>query len=173
MFQEIVDVVEHENPTHEELTRLHYMEQAINETLRLFPPLTFISRKASETRTYGSVTIPAGAAINIPIREIHRDPINYPNPQVFDPERFNEENKAKRNPLAFIPFGYGPRLCIGMRLAYLELKEALVHVLRKVKVEVNTTTVPCPGEEVTLDFILFPRPVKPVRLAVKLRENQP
>ena len=145
------------------------MEQVLNETLRMFPPVTIITRMAHESRTYGGVTIPAGAGVSVPIREIHRDPTHYPDPELFDPERFNEENKAKRHPLAFMPFGWGPRLCIGMRLAYLELKTALVQVLRKVEVELNSTTVPRKGEDITLNFVLFPRPNDPIKLAVKLR----
>ncbi|GFR96210.1 cytochrome P450 3A24 [Elysia marginata] len=172
IFQEILDVVEHENPTHEELSKLYYLEQVINETLRMYPPLPFITREPYETRTYGNVTIPAGSAVFIPIREVHRDATQYPNPDEFDPERFSEENKAKRNPLAFMPFGQGPRICIGMRLAYLELKTALVQVLRKVKVELDDTTVPRNGEDITINYFAFPRPEQPIELVVKLRDNQ-
>ncbi|RUS83514.1 hypothetical protein EGW08_008693 [Elysia chlorotica] len=169
VYEEILDVVEHEDPTHEDLAKLTYMGQVLDETLRLFPPVSVISRKASETRTYGDITIPAGAVIQIPIKEIQRDPAYYSNPEVFDPERFSPENKATRNPLAFIPFGQGPRLCIGMRLAYLEVKTALVQVLRKVKVELNDTTVPRKGEDITLIYVGTPRIAKPIELAVKLR----
>ena len=172
VFHEILDIVEHENPTHEELAKLLYLEQVVNETLRMFPPLPFITRDARESRTYGTVTIPAGSAVYIPITEVHRDPTHYPDPEVFDPDRFNEENKAKRNPMAFMPFGQGPRICIGMRLAYLELKTALVKVLRKVKVELDDTTVPRKSEDITMNYQAFPRPEKPIELAVKLRENQ-
>lgn len=172
LYQEILDIVEHQTPTHEELAKLQYLEQVINETLRMFPPLPFITRVPYETRTYGNITIPVGSAVNIPIREIHRDPMHYPNPDVFNPDRFNEENKAKRNPLAFMPFGQGPRICIGMRLAYLELKTALVQVLRKVKVELDDTTVPRKGEDITLNFFSFPRPEEPIELVVKLRDHQ-
>ena len=172
VYQEIVEVVEHETPTHEDLGKLRYMEQVLNETLRMYPALPFITRMAQDSRTYDSVTIPAGAAVYVPIREIHRDPTHYPDPELFDPERFNEENKAKRHPLAFMPFGWGPRLCIGMRLAYLELKTALVQVLRKVEVELNSTTVPRKGEDITLNFFAFPRPEKPIELGVKLRADK-
>ncbi|RUS74958.1 hypothetical protein EGW08_017271 [Elysia chlorotica] len=170
VYEEILAVVEHEDPTHEELAKLNYMGQVIDETLRLFPPLVRIRRQAVEARTYGPITIPAGANVEIPIKEIHRDPSHYPDPEVFDPDRFSAENKSKRNPLAFIPFGQGPRLCIGMRLAYLELKIALVQVLRKVKVELNDTTVPRKGEEITTTYtLIFPRSKEPIELAVKFR----
>ena len=172
IFQEIQDVVQHENPTPEELAKLQYTEKVLNETLRLFPPVTRISRRASEDRTYGKITIPAGAAVEVPIREIHRDPTNYPDPELFDPERFSEDNRAKRHPLSFIPFGQGPRLCIGMRLAYLELKIALVQVLRAVELELTDTTVPPKGEDLEMDYTFFPRATKVIELAVKIREDQ-
>ena len=143
----------------------------MNETLRLFPPVLRISRKAVEARSYGDITIPAGAVIEIPIKEIQRDPAHYPHPDVFDPDRFNEENKAERSPLAFIPFGQGPRLCIGMRLALLELKIALVKVLRKVKVELNDETVPRKGQDIPIEYSGFARPKQPIELAVKLRAD--
>lgn len=171
VFQEILGVIEHDEPTHEELAKLHFMEQVINETLRLFPPLIRITREAKETRTYGDITIPAGAAVEIPIKEIHRDPGHYADPDKFDPDRFNEKNKTNRNPLAFMPFGYGPRLCIGMRLAYLEVKTALVQILRKVKVELDATTVPRKGEDLEMTYRGFPRPKEPIELAVKTRAN--
>lgn len=66
---------------------------------------------------------------------IHHDPEYYPNPEVFDPERFSEEEKKKRHPYAFIPFGEGPRNCIGMRFGLLETKIALVSILKYFKVK--------------------------------------
>lgn len=56
--------------------------------------------------------------INIPIMGLHYDPNYYPNPEKFDPERFNDENKAKLNPYTYLPFGYGPRVCIGNIIAF-------------------------------------------------------
>lgn len=170
LYQEIQSVVSGDYPTLEELGQLHYLEQVINETLRLFPPAPIMSRQAAETKTYGQVTIPKGAAVLIPIFLVLKDPKHFPDPEKFDPDRFTEENKAARDHMAFMPFGYGPRLCLGMRLAYLELKLGLVHVLRKVTFELNDTTVPKLGEDVKIKRgAPLLTPADPIQLTVRLR----
>ncbi|CAL1529344.1 unnamed protein product [Lymnaea stagnalis] len=171
VYQEITRTVTSESPTYEDVAQLRYTEQVLNETLRLCPPAPIMTRRAAEARTYGSVTIPKDAAVIILLDMIMRDPKHYPDPDKFDPERFSEENCAKRDPMAFVPFGYGPRQCIGMRLAYMELKFCLVHVMRKVKFELNERTEPKPGGEITMSFQGVVIIDKPIMLAVKLRES--
>jgi cytochrome P450 family 6 len=61
------------------------------------------------------LVIPSGALTLIPVYAIHHDPEIYPNPSKFDPERFSDENKRKRHSMSFLPFGEGPRVCIGER----------------------------------------------------------
>nr|KAI8762865.1 cytochrome P450 3A41-like [Biomphalaria glabrata] len=170
VFEEIEKVVSSDIPTYEEIQQLKYMEQVLNETLRLHPPAPIVSRRAAETRTYGSITIPKGAGVTIPVDMIMRDPKHYPDPEKFDPDRFTEENVAQRDPMTFIPFGYGPRQCIGMRLAYIELKYCLVHVLRKVKFELNERTEPKPDGEIKTSFQGIIVLDKPIQLAVKARK---
>lgn len=91
------------------------------ETLRKWPPLVVTDRVCTNTYTIQPeqpgevpVTLKKDDAIWIPIYAIHRDPANYPDPDKFDPERFNDENKRDIKPMSFIPFGVGPRNCIGM-----------------------------------------------------------
>ena len=79
-----------------------------------------------------------------PVIGIHRDEQYYPNPEVFDPERFNDENKSKIDPYTYIPFGVGPRNCIGSRFALLESKIIFYHLLSKfslVKTAKTSTTI--------------------------------
>ncbi|XP_059172311.1 cytochrome P450 3A12-like [Physella acuta] len=170
VYQEICSVVASDSPTYEELGQLTYMEQVINETLRFYSPLPLVSRIATETRTYGNITIPKNAVVFVLLEEIMKDPKNYPNPEKFDPDRFSPENSKHRDPMTFLPFGYGPRLCIGMRLAYLELKIGFVHVLRKVKVELSERTEPSVGGDASTFFQGILLVEKPIHLEVKLRE---
>uniref|UniRef100_A0A2C9JRK9 Cytochrome P450 n=1 Tax=Biomphalaria glabrata TaxID=6526 RepID=A0A2C9JRK9_BIOGL len=170
LYQEIESVVNSESPTFEELTQLTYMEQFINETLRLYPPAPVMSRLAAEARTYHGITIPKGAAVFIPIFAVLLDPKHFPDPEKFDPERFSEENKTARDIMSFMPFGYGPRLCIGMRLALQELKAALVYLVRKVTFELNDSTYPKIGEDVEINYKFnLINPVQPITLAVRTR----
>lgn len=82
----------------------------------MYPPGAFIPRRTKSTYTFNNtkVTIPQGTLIWIPVFAIHRDPDIYPNPDLFDPERFNEDAVAARHPMHYLPFGDGPRNCIGM-----------------------------------------------------------
>ncbi|XP_012935073.1 cytochrome P450 3A29 [Aplysia californica] len=170
VIEEIVTEVKGDVPTYEELSQLKYTEQAINETLRFFPPLKFVERVSKEQKTYDGITIPANTHIMIHIWKVHMNPDYWADPEKFDPDRFSEENKATRDSLTFVPFGFGPRLCIGQRLAYLELKAGLVHVLKKVRVELNETTEPKAGEEMKMLDETFVTPEKGIKLAVIPRE---
>ena len=85
------------------------------ETLRKYPPFTFIRRKCTKsTKLRGTdVTVDKGTQIMVPVLGLHRDPKYYPDPERFDPERFSEEEKKKRPHFCYLPFGEGPRICIG------------------------------------------------------------
>lgn len=85
------------------------------ETLRKYPPVFQLTRKATSNYTFDSinVSIPKGQNIWIPIYSIQRDSNIYPKPDVFDPERFTDEVAQARHPMFYLPFGDGPRNCIG------------------------------------------------------------
>ena len=76
-----------------------------------------------------------GQIITIPIYALHHDPDIYPNPDEFDPERFNEENRKARENVTYMPFGAGPRNCIAMRFALMEIKLLLSTILSKYRFE--------------------------------------
>ncbi|KAG5895436.1 hypothetical protein JTB14_037595 [Gonioctena quinquepunctata] len=79
----------------------------------------------------------------IPILGFHRDPKYFPDPELFDPERFSDENKGNIDPNVYIPFGLGPRNCIGSRFALLETKILFFHVLSHFElVPVEKTSIP-------------------------------
>ena len=91
--------------------------------------------------------IPKGMIVTVPIYAVHHDPKIWPEPEKFNPYRFTPEEKAKHGSYDWMPFGGGPRNCLGMRLAVLEVKVAVAHLVRKYKflrsidTEVSNNTV--------------------------------
>lgn len=132
-----------EPPSYDVLHKMDYLDMVINEALRMYPPGFILQRDCNEGCTVKGVDIPNGMPIMIPVYAIHHDPEIWPDPEKFDPERFTEAEKAKRHPYTFIPFGYGPRNCVGMRFALMEVKLTLVKLLKKYKLErTEKTAVP-------------------------------
>ncbi|XP_067687704.1 cytochrome P450 3A13-like [Haliotis asinina] len=130
-YNEIKDMLGNEEPNYDNIGKLKYLDNIITETLRLYPPVIALHRRASENFQIKGLTIYKGQNVFIPTFALQRDPKLFKDPDSFKPERHDE----KSNPLSFLAFGYGPRICIGMRLALVEAKIALVHVLRAVKFE--------------------------------------
>ncbi|CAG5114934.1 unnamed protein product [Candidula unifasciata] len=111
-------------PDYDKCNSLKYTEAAISETLRMYPPVHLLSRLAERDISFKGVQIPAHTGITVPLFNIGRDPEFFEDPDSFKPERFLNENKANINSITYLPFGFGPRACIGMRLAIMELKIA-------------------------------------------------
>lgn len=132
------------NLAYEHLVKMKYMDMVVSEVLRLRSPGAFIDRlctKNCELNIGGRmVTIEKGSQVWIPIIGFHRDPQYFPNPDKFDPERFSDENKVNINLDAYIPFGQGPRSCLGSRFALLNAKVQLYYLLRDFSFEVNSKT---------------------------------
>nr|KAG5704131.1 hypothetical protein BaRGS_009661 [Batillaria attramentaria] len=117
---------------YESVQNLTYFDMVFDEVCRLFPTASqIVTRQATESRVINGVTIPAGMNIHANIWALHHDPEFWTQPEVFDPERFSAANRDKIQPYTFLPFGSGPRKCIGMRFAILEAKVALVKLLRQ------------------------------------------
>ncbi|NXK28271.1 CP3AO protein, partial [Arenaria interpres] len=117
-------------PTYNAITQMEYLDMVVNETLRLYPVGGRIERVCKKTVELNGVTIPKGMVVMIPVYVLHRDPECWPEPEEFRPERFSKENKESIDPYTFLPFGAGPRNCIGMRFALLTLKVAVVVLLQ-------------------------------------------
>ncbi|CAG2175942.1 unnamed protein product [Oppiella nova] len=119
--------------SYETMHSLKYMDAVIDETLRLFTSPIARERVANEDYELKGtgITIKKGHLVHIPAYAMHRDPDNFVDPESFRPERFLAENIA-HNPYTYLPFGAGPRNCIGMRLAQLEIKLALVNLLHQI-----------------------------------------
>ncbi|NWH74052.1 CP3AT protein, partial [Piaya cayana] len=117
-------------PTYNAIMQMEYLDMVVNESLRLFPPVGRLERFCKKTVELGGVTIPKGVSVIIPTYVLHRDPGCWPEPEEFRPERFSKENRESFDPYTFLPFGAGPRNCIGMRFALLMVKVAVVVLLQ-------------------------------------------
>ncbi|KAI8786732.1 cytochrome P450 3A7 [Biomphalaria glabrata] len=126
-----------EFPDYDKVQTLTYLDMCINEAIRLVPPGIFLNRKCVQDTDIQGVHFPKDMIVVIPVYAFHTDPDLFPEPEKFDPERFDPENKTTRHQYAHLPFGQGPRNCIGMRLALLELKMVMAAILQKL------TPVPC------------------------------
>lgn len=148
LYQEVVETKEELNGkplTFEALQRMKYMDMVVSEVLRLWPVGTLMDRAVSkqyliEDTDGTKVLLQPNSVLWIPTFAIHRDPNYYPNPEVFDPERFSDENKKNIHPCAYLPFGSGPRACIASRFALLALKAVIFHLLSEFKVECSPKT---------------------------------
>ncbi|CAL1289568.1 unnamed protein product [Larinioides sclopetarius] len=111
------------------------------------------------------IIIPKGMVVFIPTYALHRDPKYFPEPEKFDPDRFLPEERAKRDPYVYMPFGSGPRLCIGMRFALTQIKTCLACVLSSFRI------LKCPETKVPLEFHLGPGLMIPKNLVLKYEER--
>ncbi|XP_044761156.1 probable cytochrome P450 6a14 [Coccinella septempunctata] len=142
--REILDVLKkHDGKiTYEGVMEMAYLDQAINETLRKYPPVPNLNRVC--TKEYKvpdtDLVLEKGIKLMIPIIGIQHDPEFYPEPEKFDPDRFSEENKKTRPSFTFLPFGEGPRICIGARFGLMQTKVGLIALLSKYEFSVNKRT---------------------------------
>lgn len=130
----------------------------LSETLRMYPPAAVIFRTATKDYPVPETDfiIEKGTPINISVLGIHRDPELYPDPMKFDPERFNPDQVAKRHPFAYLPFGEGPRLCIGMRFAQMQTRVGLATLLQNFRFNVSPRT-PIPPKIVPSSGLFVPQ----------------
>ncbi|MDA4105449.1 cytochrome P450 [Mycolicibacterium monacense] len=117
-------------PTPDDVGRLGYTVQVLNESLRLCPPAAGVGRMALRDVEVDGYRVEAGSLVGIGIYAVHRDPELWDRPLEFDPERFSPENVKDRDRWQFIPFAGGPRACIGQHFAMLEATLALATLIR-------------------------------------------
>lgn len=144
VFEEIDTVLTEDKPQFDNIAKLQYLDRFFNEVLRLHGAAIRFNRECREDIKIKNVFIPKGTDVSVPVYALHRNPKYWPDPETFDPDRFMEENKAKRPEGSFVPFGMGPRMCIGMRLALIEAKMALVFMVQ------NFTFSTCEKTEIPL-----------------------
>uniref|UniRef100_A0A8C7C129 Cytochrome P450 3A n=1 Tax=Neovison vison TaxID=452646 RepID=A0A8C7C129_NEOVI len=133
-------------PTYDGLVQMEYLDMVLNETLRLHPIGGRLERVCKKDVEISGVFIPKGTVVMVPVFTLHRDQDLWPVPKEFRPEsRFSKKNKDSINPYTYLPFGTGPRNCIGMRFATTSMKLALVKVLQ------NFSFKPCKETQIRLE----------------------
>ncbi|XP_019875697.2 cytochrome P450 9e2-like [Aethina tumida] len=136
--------------TYEALMKMKYMDMVLSECLRKWPSAVGIDRVCTKPYTITPVLpgekpvyLKKNDVLMLPFFAIHRDPKYYPDPEKFDPERFSDENKGNIKPYTYLPFGTGPRNCIGSRFAIMETKALFFHILANFKiVPVEKSVIP-------------------------------
>ena len=123
---------------------------AVKESMRLFPPAYTIGRQATRKLTIGGARVPKGRVVLVNVAGIHRRPESFPNPERFDLERFTGDKEKKLPPLAYMPFGGGPRVCIGNHFALMESHVLLVTLLQRLRIDLASARDVEPEPLVTL-----------------------
>jgi cytochrome P450 len=157
---ELADVLGDRPPAGEDLPRLRYTQNAINESMRLMPPSWGIARMPLADDEIDGCHIPAGSMVLLAACATHRDPALWDNPDTFDPDRFSPERSAGRHRMAFYPFSAGPRVCIAGHFSMMEATLIVAAVMqrfdlrldpaREVKIETSMTLRPKDGLWMTL-----------------------
>jgi cytochrome P450 len=131
--EEVVRVLGDRLPTFEDLHSLRYLSMVLDEAIRLFPPVWILPRIAVGADNIGGYHVPAGADVLICPYTLHRHPDFWDSPNLFDPERFSPERSADRPRYAYVPFGAGPRFCIGNSLGMMEAAFVVALVARDLR----------------------------------------
>ncbi|MGB1016290.1 MAG: cytochrome P450, partial [Nannocystaceae bacterium] len=144
--------------------RMAYLEQVINESMRVIPPIGGAFRRMTEDTEYGGFTIPKGWSVSVSPGGSHFDASVWTDPKRFDPERWSPDRaEHKRAPLAFIPFGGGPRVCLGQHFAMLEMKVVLALLIQGYRWRLVR------GQNLGYNAIPFPRPKSGLRVLMQAR----
>ncbi|XP_033639403.1 cytochrome P450 3A13-like [Asterias rubens] len=139
-IQEVLHEAKATRVTLDLANKMPYLGMVINESLRLYPPVTRLVRICNRDTNVQGLHIKQGTRIIAPLWAIQRDPDLWPDPLTFNPDRFSPESQGSTNMDAFLSFGVGPRACLGTRFALMEVKIALVRLLAEFKIEVTKET---------------------------------
>jgi enediyne biosynthesis protein E7 len=135
---EAFEVLGDRAPTHEDIAKLPYTAMVLHEAMRLFPPVWILTRRALGEDVVGGYRVPAGADVMVCPYTLHRHPSFWDRPDAFDPDRFDPAKPADRPRYAYLPFGAGPRFCVGSHLGLMEATFVLAMISR----ELRLTKVP-------------------------------
>ncbi|PKB19355.1 cytochrome P450 [Novosphingobium kunmingense] len=146
--------------SYDDLGKLELTEMAFKEALRLIPPVPSTPRRALREFTFGGYRIPAGTPVGISAAMVHKMEEHWPDPERFDPLRFTPEEVAKRHKYAWIPFGGGAHMCLGLHFAYMQVKILMAQLLTRYRIEIEPGyapkwqpwPIPKPADGLTVSF---------------------
>jgi cytochrome P450 len=147
---EVDDVLGDRPPAFDDLPRLRLARMAVEEAMRLYPPVWGIGRQALRDDSVGGYRLPAGAVVNLSPYVTQRHPGFWPDPERFDPERFTPEQVAARPRFSYFPFSGGPRQCIGEAFAVVEAQIVVAMVIQRFRLGLRAGQVAEPEVHLTL-----------------------
>ena len=160
------DVLAGEMPSATHLAReLPQLEMTFDETLRLYPPAWIGPRRAVRDFSFGGYQVPENAFVNYCSWASHRLPEYFPDPEAFVPERFTRERKAALPRGAYVPFGGGPRICIGKRFGQTEVKLLSTRILQRFRLELPA------GHEMKIRQMPTLSPIGGLRMHIRERRT--
>jgi cytochrome P450 len=148
---------------YDDLDRFELTEMAFKESLRLTPPVPSLPRRAVKDFVYRNYAVPAGARVGISPASVHLMEEYWDDPEVFDPLRFTPENVTKRHKYAWVPFGGGAHMCIGLHFAYMQIKILVHHMVTRGTIELAR------GPDYVPQWQIFPIPRPRDGLPIRLR----
>jgi cytochrome P450 len=163
MLDEIQEVVGSGSVTSGHVEKLKTVQQVLNESLRLFPTVPVIIRDFNEVVTLNGTVIPRGTIGIVPIYAIHRHRKYWDDPHQFNPGRFAREDRSRLMRFQFMPFGVGPRICIGAAFAMLELTIMLATFVRAARFEIDPGFDPSPSGR----MFLVPEAGMPMKITLR------
>ncbi|MBL6852347.1 MAG: cytochrome P450 [Alphaproteobacteria bacterium] len=164
MHEELQRVLGGRNPVHDDLVNLPYTKMVLEESMRLYPPAPGLSNRAVlEDDEICGVKVPKGAQVGVIPWVIHRHRLLWDNPEKFDPERFSPERSQGRHRFAYLPFGGGPRVCIGMALAMAEAHLILAAMAQRFRLKLVS------GQDIVLQHRITMRPRDGIKMILSPR----
>ncbi len=170
--EELAEVLDGRVPAAEDLPRLTYLRQVVDESLRMYPPIWLFPRDANADDTIGGYHVPAGSTVLVPVYAAHHNAAVWDNPEAFSPERFcpahaGPGQQSAKDRYDYFPFGGGARKCIGMDLALLELQLAVAMIAQRYRLSLVAGHPVAPAALVSL------RPRPEVLMQIAARDKEP